>query len=267
MMMRRLLAGLLLLSLAAGVLPVSASAQVVVTESCLEQMYDRMDHENRLYRSVVFGQKKSADLPEGSVQFNDEYTTWLKTGVNQWQSLDKEPGTPPENDIFMDEQADVPARRGILEIRESSTSDLIPSLLQSMRALQCRLRAVCDAARLSQLEMEKPESGRSDPLTVQPDGCLEFELPLMTSCQAENITQIGPGTCDDAVLAILEREEKLLHMTIAYDAAYRTLAQFAGIFEGFLNDFRFPLLEPLWQMVRALGSLDGMPCFTGQCDE
>lgn len=270
MTMRQLFIGLLLLTSLSTSLAPAASAQNVVTASCLTQMYDRMAHEERLFRSVLFGQKESADLPPGSVRFSDEedvYATWLKTDTNQWRSLDPGYEGTTWSDALMDEEADVPARRGIFETRTTPTSDMIPSLLQSMRALQCRLRAVCDAARLSQAEMDKPEEDRMDPLLVQPDGCLEFELPLMEACTANDITEIGPGTCDSAIQAILEREEKLLHMTVAYDAAYRTLAQFAGIFEGFLDEFRFPLLEPLWQMVRALGSLDGLPCFTGQCDE
>lgn len=267
MTLSRFLAGFLLLPLAAGVLPARASAQNVVSQGCLEQMYDRMAHEERLYRSVLFGQKESADLPQGSVRYSKEFDTWLKTGDGQWRSIDPGYTGTTWSDSLMDDQADVPARRGIFEVRKTPTSDLIPPLLQSMRALQCRLRAVCDLARMSQQEMEKPEGQRRESLSVQPDGCLEFDLPVMTACAAENITQIGPGTCDAAVEAVLDREEKLLHMTIAYDSAYRTLAQFAGIFEGFLNDFRFPLLQPLWQMVRAVGSIDGLPCFNGQCDE
>lgn len=267
MRLTRVIAGFLLLPLAAGLAPVRASAQDVVTEGCLEQVYGRMAHEERLFRSVLFGQEKSEDLPEGSVRFNDEYATWLKTGENQWRSLDPGYEGTTWSDALMDEQADVQARRGIFETKKTPTSDLIPSMLQSMRALQCRLRAVCAGMRASQQEMEKPEDERADTVSVQPDGCLEFELPVMTSCQAGNVAQLGPGTCDSAVEAIMERESKLLHMTVAYDAAYRTLAQFAGIFEGFLNDFRFPLLQPLWQMIRALGSLDGLPCFNGQCDE
>ncbi len=36
---------------------------------------------------------------------------------------------------------------------------------------------------------------------------------------------------------------------------------------GFLAEFRFPLLNPLWQTVRTLGGLTNIPCFLSQCDE
>jgi hypothetical protein len=251
----------LLLSIA---LVPSASAQEidVVNTKCLEQVYGRMAHEERFYRSVLFGQKKSEDLPEGSVRYDTEYDTWMKTGDKQWRSINPGNQKITWNDSNMDEQSDIKPRIGLFEVKKTPTSDLIPPMLQSMRALQCRLRAVCLGANQSAVAAADKTT-----VKVQPDGCLEFELPVFTSCKNNLITTIGPGACASAVNAIIERESRLLQMTVAYDSAYRTLAQFAGIFEGFLTDFRFPLLEPLWQMIRTLGTLDNLPCFSAQCDE
>lgn len=234
-----------------------------VSESCLQSTYDMMARDEREYRSVLFGQAPSKDLPEGSVRFDIEENTWIKTGTNSWKSLDEGFSGTTWSDRLMDERADVKERRGIFETRAASTSDLIPPLLQSMRALQCKLQAVCDLA----LRSQKLKEDATEPLKIQPDGCIEFEMKPMTSCRTNTIADLSQGNCLLAVDAILEREEKLLQTVVAYDAAYRSLSQFAGIFEGFLTDFRFPLIEPIWQMVRALGALDNMPCFNGQCDE
>jgi hypothetical protein len=254
-MMRKSASAVLLLSLLIAGVP--AYAQDNVTAQCLGQVYDRIAHEERVYRSVLFGQKKSADLPQGSVRFDKTFKTWLKTGDGQWRTP---AGQDTASDSTMDSQADVPRRRGIFEIRKTPTSNLIPPLLQSMRALQCRLRSACQAARMSQ-------SVTSETVKAQIDGCLQFEFPTFTACKGNSITSIGLGSCDGAVEGVLAREEKLLELIVAYDGAYRTLMQFAGTFEGFMVDFRFPLLEPLWQTVRTLGAFDKLPCFLAQCDQ
>lgn len=254
----RLSAGIMIVVL---LLPSAANAAENVSESCLEDVYNQMAHEERLYRSVLFGQKPSAELPAGSVRFDKKFNTWLKTDSSWWKSLDEGfTGTSWSNSL-MDEQADIEPRRGIFEIRKTPTSDLIPSLTQSMRALQCRLKAVCQAASDSQ------DAATGATLQIKTDGCIELEMKQFTSCKETQITEVSQGNCSSAVKAIMDRETRLLQMVVAYDAAYRTLAQFSGIFEGFLTDFRFPLLQPLWQMVRSLGVLDNLPCFNGQCDE
>jgi len=260
MSIKRTTAGFLLLL---TILPSAAFAAENVNDSCLEQIYNQMAHEERMYRSVLFGQKKSEDLPSGSVRFDKESNTWLKTEDNTWKSLDPGFEGTTWSDTLMNDQADIEVRRGIFEIRKTPTSDLIPPLVQSLRALQCRLRAVCQLAADSQ----SVEEGNTDPLKINTDGCKEFEMKPLSACTATTIAGVGPGTCSTAVIAVMEREQKLLQMVVAYDAAYRTLAQFSGIFEGFLADFRFPLLQPLWQMIRTLGALDNLPCFNGQCDE
>lgn len=254
--------GHVLLAMTAMLSPAMMHAQNV-SESCLQKTYDMMARDEREYRSVLFGQKASEDLPEGSVRFDEDGNTWMKTGKNSWKSLDEGFEGTTWSDRLMDERADLDERRGIFETRAASTSDLIPPLLQSMRALQCKLQAICDLS----LKSQKLKEDETDPLTIKPDGCIEFEMEPMMECRTNTTVDLSPSNCLDAVDAILEREEKLLQTVVAYDAAYRSLSQFAGIFEGFLNDFRFPLIEPIWQMVRALGSLDNMPCFNGQCDE
>jgi hypothetical protein len=224
-------------------------------------VYNALGHEDRIFRSVIFGQQKSKDLPAGSVRYDKEYDTWIKKSPNEWRSVNEGNEGLTWSDFLMDEQGDTPARRGIVEWRKTPTSDLIPSMVQSFRALQCKLQAVCLASTASQ------SAGDKETVKVQPDGCLEFEIKTMTACQTPNFGQAGAGSCNTVSDAILAREEKMLQLIVSYDAAYRTLLQFSGTFEGFLADFRFPLLDPIWQMVRTMGALDNLSCFLAQCNE
>lgn len=227
---------------------------------CVTAVYDAIAHEERLYRSVLYGQKQSGELPSGAVRYDKEFDTWMKIGNNAWQSPQNEGLT--WSDVLMDEQADVPARRGLFEVRKTPSSDLLPHLTQAMRALQCRMQSVCERAGGSVMRKE----GGS--FTVQPEGCISFTVTTIPGCIGQpSLAQSYVGTCDSAVITTLEREAKLLQLAVAYDSAYRTLLQFAGTFEGFMNDFRFPLLQPLWQTARMLGTFDHLPCFSAQCDE
>lgn len=239
-----------------------ASAQYVDTTACLQQTENALAHEKRVYRAVLFGQKKAEDLPKGSVRSDAEGNTWIKKDTNSWNSLSKGFEGTTWSDSLMDDRADVKPRRGLFEIRKAPTSDLIPSITQAMRAYQCRLDAVCESARMSQ---SAPKNTTT--LKVQPAGCIEFDEPVFDQCKDNSQLTVGASTCPDIVNTMLDQEEKTLVLLIAYDASYRTLLQFEGTFEGFLQDFRFPLLEPLWQTVRVIGNLAHIPCFIGQCDE
>lgn len=255
----------LLLTLWQGFVPVSIAAESPppTIESCQAFINKKLGYEERLYRSVLFGQKKSTDLPPGSVRFDDNHDAWMKTEENIWRSLDAENRGFTWQNTPMDDRSDVPARRGILETRQALTSELIPPMLQAMRAMQCHLRAVCRTVD----EAREEENKGKDKVMVQPDGCIEFEMATPKACISNDIASFDAGGCDASVDLIVERESKMLELIVAYDGAYRSLLQFSGTFEGFLDDFRFPLLQPLWQMVRALGAFDDLPCFLSQCDD
>lgn len=270
-MTRRLLSlGLLLAVLA----PLPAYGADILTPACISETYAALSREQRLYRSVVFGSKKAEDLPVNSLLYDKEGTTWLKTKEGTWagipqeeagegQAASRNDSTATRDDEEMDEQKDTPTRRGLLEARRTATSDIVPALTQSLRALRCRLRAVCAAVSASQF-------GDEDMLTVQPTGCIEMELPAVRGCNVSDGLSpafADPGACDQAADALFREEANLLSLSVSYDASYRTVAQFTGMFEGFLSDFRFPLLNPLWQTVRVLGGLKNIPCFLSQCEE
>lgn len=239
----------------------SAYAIDNASQSCLDDVYAHMATEQRTYRSVLFGQKHSSDLQVGSVRYATNGTSWIKTADNEWRSLSQAPNAGPVSDAAMENSAEQRQRRGIFEIRKAQTSDLIPSISQSLRALQCKLKTVCAAAVASQSDEEESS------VTVQADGCEEETLPVFEGCKDPTFSSLAPDSCYQVVAGVMQQEIETLRMVIAYDAAYRSLMQFAGSFDGFLSDFRFPLLQPLWQMIRAVGSLNSIPCFQAQCDE
>lgn len=240
----------------------TVSAQTVDTSACLTETYTALSHEKNLYRSVLFGQKKSRDLPIGSVRTDSDGNTWMKKGNNAWRSLGDGFKNTTWSDGLMDSRADAPERRGILETKKVTTSELIPAITQAFRAYQCRLRSVCGAARDSQ----SAGTGTTT-LTVRNDGCIDIEQPILPACKNNIFLTAGANTCEQIVASMLDQEEQALVLLISYDASYRTVVQFAGMFAGFLTDFRFPLIEPLWQTVRAIGNFSNIPCFIGQCDE
>lgn len=261
--------------LLAFLLPYSAGAADFATPACIDGMYAALGKEQRLYRSVVFGAPKAESLPVHGILHDRDGDQWLKTAANEWTKVPAEDpppsnGTAPasqttRNDEDMDRAKDTPTRRGLLQAKRTATSDLIPGITQSLRALQCRLRAVCESIVRSQ-----DADQNATTVTVQPDGCIEMELPVLSGCvetDGINPAFVDPSLCDNAADSLFRHETNVLNLSIAYDASYRTIAQFSGMFEGFLSDFRLPLLNPLWQTVRALGGLKNIPCFLSQCEE
>ncbi|MBI3336969.1 hypothetical protein HYZ98_05420 [Candidatus Peregrinibacteria bacterium] len=243
------------------------SAQSPDFNSCTADMYNTMAQEQRVYRSVLLGLPKAEHEPLGSVRHLNDKSVWMKTQKNTWKSL---VNTNTLTDMLVDGSSETDrisgtrTRRGIFEIRHTSTSELIPALTQSIRAFQCRLAAICLTIQQAPTEV--------GPLTkVQPAGCMQMSFPTFTGCAFTEKTNPALPTdmyarCLESADALLSREISLLEMTVAYDAGYRSLLQFAGAFENFTNALRFPLLRPLWDAATILGQLDRIPCFISQCD-
>jgi uncharacterized protein YijF (DUF1287 family) len=282
MTVRPLLVGISLL--ASAILPSAAFAQAgvegPVMGECIENLYDAFGREHRLSRAVTFGQPAAENAPLTAVYYDRDGDPWVKTAENQWSSPSDEFDGETWSDGDMDDQVETDPlcenneddveescvklpRRGIFEIRKTPTSDLVHPIVQTVRALQCRLRAVCELA----AESQGKESG--DTVTIELDGCLPMTFPVMEGCRNIDSTVYNtfPTSCREARRTLVQREMELLTLTVSYDASYRSLAQFAGMFQEFLTQFRFPLIEPLWQTVRMLGGLDGIPCFQAECNE
>lgn len=240
-----------------------ASAQYVDTPECQQETFDLIAHEKRIERSVLFGQKPAKESEIGSVRFDRKGNAWMKKDTNAWNSLAAGYQDTTWSDSFVDNQADVDPRRGLFEQKRTSTSDLIPALTQTFRAYQCRLRAVCAVATLSQTDDAKGKTK----IDVQPDGCIKIPMPVLKDCTNGAQATVSATSCDDAVDSVLAQEQQIMVLLTSYDSAYRTLLQFQGVFEGFLSSFRFALVNPLWQTVRVIGGLTHLPCFLSQCDE
>lgn len=276
---RFLSAGLLIATL----LPSAVHAQLVDPPndpSCVQDLYAAFGREHRLARAVLFGTPSAERAPITSVFYDEEGNPWVKTDDDAWKSPADDNADDTWPDARMDDMRErdllcrdnenplaascvTLPRRGIFEIKKTPTSDLIHPIVQTVRALQCRLRAVCDVA------SESPGKERGDTITIEIDGCLPMTYPVMEGCRELTSTASNtlPGNCQAARRELVQREMQLLRLTVSYDASYRSLAQFAGMFQEFLTQFRLPLIEPIWQMVRAFGGLQGIPCFQAECNE
>ena len=247
---------------------------------CLSDLYDAFGREHRLERAVLFGRPKAKDAALTSVFYDFDGDPWVKTGTNEWTSPSDEFDGETWSDDDMDKKSESDLlcqnnsaeiqrscvklpRRGVFEIRKTPTSDLIQPIVQSVRALQCRLRAICALA------AESPSRKSGEKVTITLDGCLPMTFPVMEGCidPSPTFLEAMPGLCLEARKQLVEREMQVLMLTSSYDASYRSLAQFAGMFQEFLVQFRFPIIEPIWQMVRMLGGLKEIPCFSSECNE
>lgn len=243
-------------------------AQIPTFDTCTADMYSQMAREERLYRSILFGLPKAEREPLGAVRHLNDQTVWMKTQKNTWQSLVSTTNltdTQIDGSSEKDPVSGKSTRRGIFEIRHASTSELIPALTQSIRALDCRLAAIC-------LAVQKAPKDQNSSTSVQPPGCMNISFPRFAGCAFAKESNPALPTdiyarCLESADALLSREISLLEMTVAYDAGYRSLLQFAGAFENFTNALRFPLVRPLWDAASILGQLDRIPCFISQCDQ
>ena len=249
---------------------------------CLGATEDAMGSRLREYRGVILGTPKASRAPIGTVRYDKEGLPWLKTSVGTWKTFAKKecdggPGYPCEltgeppaekgNDD-MDDAAEFPPRLGWLEVRMATTSELLPPLLQSMRALQCKLENVCA---LTAASLNTPDDETVD---IETPGCVKETLPVLKACVPDKEGTV-PQTTVETVLSecasmrqtIVAREQEVLKLLVAYDAAHRSLRQFLGLLETFTVDIRSTLLGPMWEAVRAFHALGRVPCFSSQCEQ
>ncbi|PIR48979.1 hypothetical protein COU80_01030 [Candidatus Peregrinibacteria bacterium CG10_big_fil_rev_8_21_14_0_10_55_24] len=242
----------------------------------------RIDHElareQRLYRYALFGRSKAEDAGIGEVWFDTEGIAWYKAAKNKWVSL-THPGLEWTN-ITMEKQAEIDTiptdkggmnfpRPGFFDTKRVLTSDLIPHVEQGTRSLQCRVNTLCAAVRAM---MQLSSTDGAIPVTGTADGCLEREMSSMMECQfALTKNQVDNALafthCEDVGEQLIEREIALLKLLFEYDASYRSLLQFAGFFDTFLEDLRWTVVGNIRQAASIIGWLHRIPCFTSSCDE
>ena len=244
-----------------------ATAQDVTKNACLDTMHQELMEEDLFYRAVLFGQS-TAELAEvGAVRFDGSGNPWLKTKENEWKAIEN---TTTRGDSAMEADMSPRPRRGIFETKQAMTSELLPEILQSMRALQCRLRAVCGLVTRSQ------DTNAGDTISVEIDGCITQSFNRIDSCRSQqvgdttldvSIASVQVGVCEAAVQAILDRESNELAAVLSYDTSYRTLLQIGGIVSNVSTALQGSVLDVLPSMVKAATAFEDLPCFSAQCDQ
>jgi len=232
-----------------------------------------MSKELRLYRSYLFGKRNAEDAKVNDVRYDEDGWAWLKTDTRGTPWINSHPdnqGLEWSNDTMdeNDEHTDSIPIKGIFETKRVLTSELIPYLLQSIRAFECRLDTLCRVAILS--VSKSGEDPVELPGGLQELGCIRFEdLESYPECHLEYpvIDEADAATyCTAMADQLLRREVELLKLAVEYDAGYRSLLQFAGNFDIFLREMRWPLAGTLRQAVQLIGQLERIPCFLSSCD-
>jgi len=257
-----------------------ASAQDVSADSCQEAINSEIAKELRFHRAVVFGEIAPESAPIGHVKYDTNGKPWIKMEEDKWASIkEKDEEEDPieivfQNDDAMESDAEIEPRRGILDTKRTLTHELIPYLMQSMRALQCRTQAICNIALESMIT--SPEGGENavEIVTVETLGCLPmFRSPInecrfpseggnVMASEQTGMLDYCPGVRDE----LLEREASLLKFVVEYDAAYRTMLQLAGNFDLMIQELRWPFTHTIRNVASILGVVSRIPCFLSTCD-
>jgi len=263
-----LLIGLLLL-------PSAAFAQAG-GDACNDRVNREMATEHRLWRATLFGKKKAADAPLFDVRSAADGSTWIKVGEDEWRSHSAEYENVRWFDLQMDTMdehgASLPIR-GIFETKRRLTSEIIPYLLMNMRVFRCRVNDLCEIVRRSTVQDGTAPVPIGD---IHVPGCrIRTEVPTFPEChlrsapaadtlQSKSFAELNCRAAGDSLIL---REAELLKAAVEYDAGYRSLLQFAGNFDRFLQQFRWTLLGSIRESVGVIGLLNRIPCFIGACDE
>lgn len=237
--------------------------------TCRGQVESALSKEQRLYRSVLFGQKKAKDAPLHEVRFDLDGIPWIKAEEDNWRSVSPGYENTERSDSLMNNRSELLPRRGIFETRRVATSDLVPHLTQAYRALKCRSTIVCKVVENSL----KQESENPQEITIVVPGCIEEKRKTFLGCHlaAADGTSVEEADlltyCRFVRDGLVWREKDLLKLTTEYDAAYRSLLQLSGQIDAFLQEFRWPLVNSLRKTAELVGSLYRIPCFIASCDE
>ncbi|MCF7844708.1 MAG: hypothetical protein K9M03_02675 [Kiritimatiellales bacterium] len=258
-------------------------------DACRAEIDKALAKELRIYRTVLFGRKRAVDTPIGEVRYDKDGGAFYKTAANKWISSTEEYDYTYSN-YDMDRNAEVDSvpvdqggadlspdalpRRGILDTKRTMTSELIPYLTQAFRAFNCRVDMVCN-----RVEQSTDQAGgtESKELSIRVSGCIHVDTEEWNSIPACHFAGYEGGSyqdvantlpyCQQVSGGLIQRENDLLKMLVEYDAAYRSLLQFAGVFDEFLQEFRWTITGSIRTAASVIGSLGRIPCFVSSCDE
>lgn len=254
---------------------VNATGPVDGSSLCETNITAALNRERFLFEGVLLGRKAARDERAGATRVDQQGIVWMKTGIGRWVSASLQPLTDEQMDqaTARDPLAFSPAapgveQKGLLQTQQALTSDLLPPLLQSFRALQCRTASLCQAARLAVAPTGGAGGGN---IRVAVPGCEEIEVPPLPNCIASPLMSYEdpmelPRFCAAARDELVQFEEGNLLSLGHYDASHRTLRQFAGYLEPFLQFVSFPFVAPLRQVTSFLGQWSAeVPCFLPYC--
>ncbi len=264
--------------------PMTAHAEVpspgLDPGACVQNMNVEFARQIRLSRAVLYGVLKAENEPLGAVRYDSTARPWIKMDKNRWISNYMKGSAL--GDLQMDASTErdwsspSAVRPGLLSTKYVQASDprILAGMIQSARALQCRLRSVCAIAEAS----KDPQPNAGGLLSIQVDGCIVLESPPFPGCRIESqnpeneleLEQLHETIlntyCQPVSVQTLERELKLMELGYAYRSAYDSLLQFAGQFEGFVSAAGSAILTPIQQTLSVLQNLQRIPCFLSQCD-
>jgi len=262
-------------------------------DECRNAVDQALAREQRLYRISLFGRQKAEDTPIGSVRFDNDGWAYYKMREGRWFS----PGELQDSGRYqgnrgmdqVSEQDSVPVadggmnlspwslpHRGIFDTKRVLTSEIVPHLTQALRAFACRIDMVCyrvaESAKMDRNSPDAPEYPDGK-FPIRALGCIRTVWPPVEECM---FTEKGGSTlnqvdalsyCKSVGLEMLHREGEVIRMLVEYDAAYRSLLQFAGVFDEFLLEMRWTMAGSIRQAASIIGWLGRIPCFISSCDE
>lgn len=246
----------------------AAAAQASRT-ACREAFEQNALREQRLWRSVLFGLRPPDQAGISEVRHATGGSAWIKVETNAWESVAEGYEDVTWSDSQMEQFADVPPRRGIFERRRSLSTELIPYLIQSVRAFRCRLDSLCHVVERS---LHITEEDAQD-MIVHIPGCLAVETTSIPACHlAGGPSHIADAVdiqslCKTTVRTLFERETRLLQMLVQYDAAYRSVLQMSGMLEAFVGFFDGSIFGSLRTATNLIATFNRIPCFISSCDD
>ena len=255
---------------------------------CRNRVNNELAGEQRYYRAILFGKKKAEFATIGEMRYDNESIAWIKEDENKWINADPDQSGLEWSDDLMDTNDEYANRmggtedggtnpdylygqRGIFETKRVLTSELIPYLLQSIRALECNINIVCEQVRLSERKKSDEESPIDIP-EIRAQGCKQVEgKQTFPEChfgqgEAKGTQSDSKTYCDEIGNQLIQREQKMLKLVVEYDAGYRTLLQFAGGFDMLVGGLQWSLTGTIRQTAGLIGKLNRLPCFISSCD-
>ncbi len=256
-------------------MPLSSFAQAPTDEEepggsvgqCTKRLQQEFGKEQLQWRAVVYGQLPAEELNVGAVRTDNEGNAWFRVTTNSWRSAAPGYERTTWSDMQMERQAYPPPRRGILNAPGVLESELLPLVGQSIRALQCRLRSICELLVASQ----GISGGKAAKTTVQPLGCMEEERDTFKECQiGSNGTSAEQAeilsTCLDMRTTLLDHELELVKAAVGQDSGYRVAVVLAGVVDAVITLFQWTLQHTILPAVNLLQSFGQIPCFLSSCD-